>query len=363
MPEALHQAHEHVGHRRPLGRPQMQVALQRAVRVAHEQERAAPVVVQVGVAHRGTPDDGGLVEQRRLALHRVLHLLQEVRHLPQAIRVDDVELHDGGGDVAVVRRRVEGLAGAAVGEGVVLQVEAGLEGDDPGQVRLQGEHLQVEHQPHVVFPAVRDSRRGLRHLPLLAARVLRLHQLDAPLQLADVGGVLIQRLPVQRPQLPLQVVQLHQYPVEQALAVAQPHGAVGRGVAGAEQLLEHPPGLADGGKRLGGRRPRQGGRVRAVVVVGAAAPAVHLLRGDLERGQGGVLPEAVRVDLVEGLAQVDVGLRLQRMSLGEEHGGGAVVVSADLLGPVGLGHAHVGVADDGQVVPVGLQRLELALRP
>ena len=257
---------------------------------------------------------------------------------------------------------MERLAGAAVGEGVVLQVETRLEGDDPGHIRLQGEHLQIEHQLHVVFPAVRDARRRLGHPPLLAARVLRLHQLDAPLQLADVGGVLVQRLTVQRPQLPLQVVQFDQHPVEQTLVVAQPHGAVRRRVAGAEELLEHPPGLADCRQRLGGRRPSQGGRVRTVIVVRAPASPIHLLGGDLERWQGGVLSEALRVHLVQGLAQEDVGLGLQGMRLSEENSGGAVVVAADFRSLIGFGHAHVCVADDGQVLPEPLQRLELALR-
>ena len=194
----------------------MEVALERTVRAAHQEQGAPAVVVQVGVSHRRAPHDGSLVQQRSVALHGVLHLLEEVRHLTQAVGVDDVKFSDGAGDVAVMRCPVERLVGPAVREDTVLQIESGLERDRPREVRLESEHLEVEHQPHVVLPAVGDARWCLRHLPLLAAVVLRLDQPDPALQLADVRGVLVQGLAVDNSQLPLQIGQPARDKVEQA---------------------------------------------------------------------------------------------------------------------------------------------------
>ena len=55
-------------------------------------------------------------------------------------------------------------------------------------------------------------------------------------------------------------------------------------------------------------------------------------------------------------------LRLVRMRLGQEHRRRAEVIAADLGRRERLGVAHVGVADDGQVLPVGLERAEHARR-
>ena len=58
-----------------------------------------------------------------------------------------------------------------------------------------------------------------------------------------------------------------------------------------------------------------------------------------------------RDDLVERRADVEVGaLRLLRMRLREEHRARPEVVAADLRRLERLGHAHVGVADDRQVL-------------
>lgn len=51
-------------------------------------------------------------------------------------------------------------------------------------------------------------------------------------------------------------------------------------------------------------------------------------------------------------------LGLLHVHLGEEGGAGAEVVAADLGGIESLGVPHVGVADDGEVLPVGLEGLE-----
>ena len=60
---------------------------------------------------------------------------------------------------------------------------------------------------------------------------------------------------------------------------------------------------------------------------------------------------------------MDVGaLRLLRVRLGQEHRARAEVIAADLRRGERLGVAHVGVADDGQVVAERLERRQAARR-
>ena len=175
---------------------------------------------------------------------------------------------------------------------------------------------------------------GLRHLPFLPARIARLDELDPPFDLADVLDVLVQRDPVRRAQSSFEPSDLGRDPVDHAAVRAAPRRSVLGRVPGAEQPLEHDARLADRRKRLVGRGPRERGRVRAVVVVRAAAAAIDALDAEFERREHRLPPEALRMQLVERSAEEDVGpLRLLRMGLGQEHRRRSVVVAADLLRP------------------------------
>ena len=144
-------------------------------------------------------------------------------------------------------------------------------------------------------------------------------------------------------------------------SVLRPRGALLRGAAHPEELLEGDPRRAGDGERLGRRRPTDRVGVDAGVAVGAAARLVDVLDAELHRRQRRVLPEALRVELVQRRARADVrALGLLRMRLGQEDGAGPEVVAADLGGRKRLGHPDVGVADDGQVLAVRLQRAERA---
>ena len=80
-------------------------------------------------------------------------------------------------------------------------------------------------------------------------------------------------------------------------------------------------------------------------------------------GNRRVLSVLLRVLLVERGADAHVGaLRLTRMHLRQEHGARAEVIAADLRRLERFGVAHIGVADDGDVVAEGLERAEAARR-
>ena len=96
-----------VGHRRAVGRLEVQAALQRAAGVAGEEQRAALVVVHVRVAHRRAVDDQRVVEQVARRRPACSSAFEEVRQQADVVLVDLRELGDAVLAVAVVRRGVE----------------------------------------------------------------------------------------------------------------------------------------------------------------------------------------------------------------------------------------------------------------
>ena len=97
-------------------------------------------------------------------------------------------------------------------------------------------------------------------------------------------------------------------------------GALLRRRADAEQLIEHDARVAHHRQRLLGRGPADRVGVDAGVAVGAAAGLVDVLDAQLHRRNRRVLPELLRVHLIERDAGEDVGaLGLLRMRLREEH--------------------------------------------
>ncbi len=339
----------------------MKVAVQAAVRATDHEERAALVVVDVGVAHRRAVDDHGLVEEAGAALLDACEPIEEVGNQPHVVPVDLGELQDVVGPAAVVRRRMEALVDTALGVDPAGGVPAHLEREDAGHVRLEGERLQVEHQLDVLVEGVGHTRGRTRQFALFAAFVAGHHAGDPPLDLADVVEVAFHSPPVDGVQLPLQGVHFGDDEVEDAGAGPPPRGTRFGGTARTEKLVECDPRIAHHRQWLIGRRPGDGVGIDARVAVGAAARLVDVFDAELHGGDRGVLPEALCIELVDRGSDPDVGtLGLLRMRLGQEGRAGAEVVAPDLLGFPGFRTLHVGVADDREVVPVRLQRTKNA---
>ena len=318
----------------------MPLSLQLSAHAAHQEQRAAGMVVDVGVGHRRSVHDQRLVEQVPVSVVRVLQLLQEVRKRGDVVAVDLGKVEDAFLAPSVVAGRVEGGRGTAFREDPWRRVPAELEREDPGRIGCEGEQLQVEHHLHVLAEVVRHAHGGLGQLPLLTGGVLLLDAADALLQLADVVDVLADAMLVGGPQFPLQAGDLAQHPVEDAAVGAQPMGPLLRGSAGSEELLEHRARIPHHRQRLAGRRPADRIRVGARVAVGAAARLVDVLDRELDRRDRGVLAEALDIELVQGGADLQIrALGLLRMRLGKEHRRGAEMVAADLLGRERVRHA------------------------
>ena len=274
------------------------------------------------------------------------------------VLVDHVELHDRRLAAAVVRRRVEALVRAALRERAARGVAARLERDHARHVRLQREHLKVEHQLHVLVERIGHADRRLGQLARLAATSCALRPPGCGARSRGCPSTyLSRRCAVRRPELALQLRHLARDPVEDALVRLAARHAVRVVRAGAEQHVERDARIADHRQRLARARPADRVGVRAAVVVVAAAGLVEVLDAELHRRHRAVLSDAARDDLVDRRADVEVGpLRLLRVRLREERRARAEVVAADLGRRERFGHAHVGVADDGQVLAPRLER-------
>ena len=100
----MQQRQQHVGHRRAVGRLEVQVAAQVTVGAPGEEQRASLVVVHVGVPYRRPVDDERLVEEVAVPFLNILQLLEEVGYEADVVFIDLRELRDAILALAVVRR-------------------------------------------------------------------------------------------------------------------------------------------------------------------------------------------------------------------------------------------------------------------
>ena len=202
---------------------------------------------------------------------------------------------------------------------------------------------------------------GAWQLAQLAARVPRLDSVDPALHLANVLEIALHPSAVARVERPTQVGDFAGDEVQNAATGATSLGARLTGAAGAEELIERQPRVADHRQRLGGGGPADRIGVDAGVAVGAAPRLIHVLDAELHRGNRRVLAKPLGIQLVQRRASAYVrALRLLRMRLRQERRARAEVVAANFLWDDRLGGLDVGVTDDRQVAPVGLQRAQRA---
>ena len=173
----------------------------------------------------------------------------------------------------------------------VGHVAAQLECEDPRHVRGQRRRLQVEHQLDVLVVRIGHAVGRRRQLARFAARVERLHLLDAALDLAHVREVVVEPRAVGRADRRLQLADRFGDPVEDASVAAAARRPRGRRGADAEQLIEHRARVANHRQRLGRRGPADRVGVGARVAVEAAAGLVDVLDAQLHRRDRRVLPE------------------------------------------------------------------------
>src|SRR5262249_46218579 len=120
--------------------------------------------------------------------------------------------------------------------------------------------------------------------------------------------------------------------IENAAARLAALRALIRRSADAEQLLEGDAWIANDRQRFRRRCPADRIRVDARIAICAPARLIDRLDAELHRRNGRVLAEALRVQLVERLADVNVrAFCLLRMRLRQVHRARPEMVAADLF--------------------------------
>src|SRR5947208_12027566 len=128
-----------------------------------------------------------------------------------------------------------------------------LERDDPGDVALQSEHLQVEHQTRVIRIGRRYTDRPIQIRQAIVSLGLRF--LNAALDLADGVQILADPRTIGRSELLREASDIIANPIEQAGPSPQRGVTVGRAAALAEQALENDSRMGLRWKRRRWRRP------------------------------------------------------------------------------------------------------------
>jgi hypothetical protein len=138
------------------------------------------------------------------------------------------------GLVAVMRQGMMRFGHADLRIGPRALLLADHEGDHARQIRLEREHLQVEHQVEVILEDRRDALRFVHLRQIQIALLLRL--LNAPLDVADRIGVLVDLGLILRAQRLSERRQLVVHGIENALVLAEPR--LTRGAIGAAAVAE-----------------------------------------------------------------------------------------------------------------------------
>ena len=293
-------------------------------------QRHALVIVDVRIAHRAAVHHHRMIQQIAVAIRGVLQLLQEVRQQADVIAVELREFGDLGGIFAVMRAGMERRLHAAFRPHAAADVAAHLECRDAGDVGHERQRLQIEHQLDVLFERIGHAERSGRQRAGFAARIVFFDFLNAALDLAHVVQIRVQALRDRSAprsfckRLTSCAIQSRMLRVD--LAARQ---ALLRRAAFAEQILERHARIERHRQRLRRRRPTDGVGVNAGVAVIAGARRIHHLNAKLDRRKRRVLPELLRVQLIDGRAdEIIRAFGHLRMRGGQVHGAGPEMVGA-----------------------------------
>ena len=225
----------------------MTPALELASSSTGHDDRQIRVVVDVGIAHSAAKHVERVVEQRPIAVRRLVQLLDEIRKQRHVMGVDLGQLDQLFRIVGVMRDRVMRLGHPDVRVGSGARFTRHLERDDAGDIGLEGEHLEVEHQPDVVFPHRRHACRTIE----IGQRcgIALFGALDASLDLAHGIEVLADANTIACTELAPQSSQIVRHPVEDAAALLELGASCLGASAIAEQPLENDARIGVGWKR------------------------------------------------------------------------------------------------------------------
>ena len=253
---------------------------------ADHQHRQILVRMAVAVAQAAAVDDERVIEQRAVAVGRVLHLVDEAREQLHVHRVDLGHPLDPLGVAAVVRERVVRIGHADLRIRPHAAFASHHQRDDAGHVGLEGDQLQVEHQVDVVGVEHRDAGRLVdargQAGEILSARSIRC----SISRIEDRYSSSLRRSAGPRSFTQRRRPVAHE--IEDAAAIQQPPRARFRRQAGvdvAEQPLEHQPRIRLRRHRRRRAAPREAVGVGAGIAGVAVADGARVVAAELQRGE------------------------------------------------------------------------------
>ena len=169
--------------------------------------------------------------------------LIDLRHARDLVRI-----------VAVMRERMVRIGNTDLWVGAIAGFAGELERDDPGDVTLQRQHLQVEHQSRVIGIGRRHAHGPVQ----IRQRIIRgvsLGLLNAALDLAHGVKILADPRAVTRPELSVETRDVFIEPIEEAGPFPQRSLSVRNAAAFAEKAFENNSRMCLGGQGRCRRRP------------------------------------------------------------------------------------------------------------
>ena len=153
---------QEIRHRRLGSVPKMTAPLQFARSPADNKQWKRFMVVLIAVAHRAAVQQDGMIEQVTVAIRRGLQLIEQIGEDADVVAIQNGKAVHVFTLVRMVRQRVERIANGAVGISGTAEFLRHEQGSYTRDIRLPGEHLQVEQQLDVGFKIRRnaDGSRG-----------------------------------------------------------------------------------------------------------------------------------------------------------------------------------------------------------
>ena len=231
----------------------MLAALDAAVRVTEDRRRQRVVVVPVAVAHVAAEQNRRVVEHRPVGFLCLRQPFDKLRKHEGVVRLNLHQLVLLLRVVAVMRQRMESFGDPQIGIGPHARFVIHRERDHAGDVGLERERHQIEHQLEVLGDVGRRADGSVGNLE--RRHVGFLGHLHPAFDLAHRVEVVADDHAVADAEARLQARRLRLHAIEDAAGLLEDGGALLVGVALAEQLLEHRARVAFLGQRLRRRPP------------------------------------------------------------------------------------------------------------
>ncbi len=307
----------------------MTSALDLPRRAACQQDGQVLVRVHIAVAQAASVDEHRVIQQVAIAVRRGPQPVQVVREHLDMMRVDLGELFDLLPVSLMMRDSVMRIGNADRTIRPVAAFPADHDRDHAREVRLERDHLKIEHQLRMILERARNTHGPLHHRQFQRGALL-LRQLDAPLDVANRVHVIAELAAIARAEARLEMRDFLPHRIENAAVFLNACDARPRvgALAVAEQPLEHRARIDFHRHRRGRRTPRNRVGVGAAIARVAVAHQTRRFERQLQRRQLGLLAKLARRDLIDRNTRANVDpFSLLRMYAGQECGARARVVA------------------------------------